>query len=252
MVFVSYSHKDKEWLDRFCTVFSPLKRYAAIDLWSDERIKPGEHWQDEIRDAMANAVVAVPLVSVNFLNSDFIAYDELPYILNAASKQRIKILWIRLTPCLYQLTQLGKIEAAAGFPNPLNQLREYDWMEAFCTVCGEIDKIIRKIETPVINSQLHGRVLQPIEEELQVLAKPAWRDTEILVYSADGWYAQTRIPKGSTKAKCWIGDREHTKSGTSFEIVALTLDHGHLTKGTTYPSLPSYRTKSDQVTVKRA
>jgi hypothetical protein len=41
MVFVSYSHRDGEWLNRFRTVFKPLSRYAQIDLWSYERINPG-------------------------------------------------------------------------------------------------------------------------------------------------------------------------------------------------------------------
>jgi TIR domain len=92
VVFVSYSHLDEEWLERFQTVFSPLSRYADIDLWSDERIKPGENWQDEINKAMAKAVVAVLLVSVNFLDSDFIAKEELPHILDAAKKRKIQIL----------------------------------------------------------------------------------------------------------------------------------------------------------------
>lgn len=161
MVFVSYSHDDKEWLERFRKVFKPLNRYAEIDLWSDKRIKAGADWRAEITKAMANAVVAVLLVSLNFLDSDFIGDEELPYILDAARKQKIQILWILLTPCLYKVTPLEKIKAAAGFPDPLNQMTEYEWMEAFCTVCDEIDKIVKKIETPVINSKLNGRALQP-------------------------------------------------------------------------------------------
>lgn len=253
MVFVSYSHDDKKWLKRFRTVFSPLSRYAEIDLWSDKRINPGEDWRAEINKAMVEAHVAVLLVSANFLDSDFIATEELPYILEAATKRQIQILWVRLTPCLYQVTPLERINAAAGFPNPLNQMADYEWMEAFCTVCAQVDKIVREIETPIINSKLNGQTLQREQPNLEVLAKPAQRDTEVMIFSGDAWYAQTRIPRGSTRARCWIGDTKHTKSGDSFQIVALTRDHGKLLSlGSKHPSLPLHRTRSDQVTVKRA
>jgi hypothetical protein len=72
-------------------VFRPLSRHADIDLWSDELIKPGENWRAEINKEMAKAVVAVLLVSVNFLDSDFIAKEELLHILNAAKKRKIQI-----------------------------------------------------------------------------------------------------------------------------------------------------------------
>jgi len=42
MVFVSYSHLDEEWLERFQTVFSPLSRYADSDLWSDVDVISGK------------------------------------------------------------------------------------------------------------------------------------------------------------------------------------------------------------------
>jgi hypothetical protein len=252
-VFVSYSHDDNEWLIRFSKMSKPLSRYAEIDLWSDKRIKAGADWRAEINKAMANAIVAVLLVSANFLNSDFIANEELPYILEAAKKQKIKILWVRLTPCLYQLTPLDRPQAAAGFPDPLNKMTEYGWMEAFCSVCDQIDKIVREIETPVINSGLKGKILQREQPNLQVLAKPATRDTEVLIFSGDGWHTQQRIPKGSTKTKCWIGDTKHTKPGDSFKILALTREYGkHLSLGTKHPNLPLHRTRSAEVTVKRA
>jgi len=252
MVFVSYSHLDKDWLKRFRTVFKPLSRYAEIDLWSDERIKPGENWRDEINKAMDKAVVAVLLVSINFLDSDFVANEELPYILAAAEKRKLKILWIMLTPCLVKVTPLRHIQAAAGMPKPLNAMTNYEWMTAFCTVCGEIDAIIKKIETPVINPRLNGRPVKREELKLRVLAKPAMRETEVLVYSGDGWHTQSRIAKGSMTADCWFGNMKLTKPGHSFKIIALTREDGRLNPGSKYLNIPRNRTKSAEATVKRA
>jgi hypothetical protein len=252
MVFVSYSHLNKDWLNRFRTVFKPLSRYAEIDLWSDERIKPGENWRDEINEAMDEAVVAVLLVSIDFLNSDFVANKELPYILAAAQKRKLKVLWIKLTPCLVGVTPLRHIQAAAGIPKPLNAMTDYEWMTAFCKVCGEIDVIIKKMEMPVINPKLNSRTVKREERKLQVLGKPAMRETEVLVYSGDGWHTQSRVAKGAMTADCWFGDLKHSKPGDSFKIIALTTEEGRLNPGSKHLNIPKHRTKSAEATVKRA
>src|SRR5438876_9051560 len=68
-----------------------------------------------------------------------------------------------------------EIQAAAGMPKPLNAMTNYEWMTAFCTVCGELDAIVKKIEMPVINPKLNGRTVKREERKLQVLTKPTMR-----------------------------------------------------------------------------
>jgi hypothetical protein len=252
MIFVSYSHLDKVWIDRFLSTAKPLEQYVGLDIWSDKRLKPGERWNEEIDRAMDRAFAAVLLVSINFLSSDFIANVELPYILAAAEKRKLKVLWVKLTPCKSDVTPLADVQAAAGVPAPLNSMNEYGWMAAFCKVCDDIDDIVKKIETPIINRALEGRAVRQKEIALQVLAKPAWRQTEVLVYPGNGlWYAQSRIAKGNTTANCWFGDK-NTKSGSVIKIIALTRASRPLTPGSKHPNLPLNRTKSEEVRVKRA
>src|ERR1700722_18365598 len=134
MIFVSYSHSDKVWLDRLLKTAKPLEKYVEIDVWSDKRIEPGKNLHHEIDKALDKAIVAVLLVSINFLSSDFILNEELPYILTAAEKRKLELLWVRLTPCKYDVTPLSYIQAAAGFPEPLNSMDDFGWMAAVCKV----------------------------------------------------------------------------------------------------------------------
>ncbi len=43
-IFISYSHEDKEWLERLLVHLKPLERGGTIDLWDDTRIKTGDRW----------------------------------------------------------------------------------------------------------------------------------------------------------------------------------------------------------------
>jgi len=64
---------------------APLVRELGIEVWSDERIRAGDDWRTEIAAALDRASIAILLVSADFLASEFIASDELPGLVSAAS-----------------------------------------------------------------------------------------------------------------------------------------------------------------------
>ncbi len=66
VVFVCYSHKDEKEKDQLLSNLGVLARTSLIDLWSDDRISAGADWEAEISQVIAQARVAILLISTNF------------------------------------------------------------------------------------------------------------------------------------------------------------------------------------------
>lgn len=93
--FISYSHRDRRWLERLQAQLAPLQS-SDVAVWDDRAIAPGERWENEIREALAQAKVVVLLVSEAFLNSAYVREEELPQIVRMAEREGVRLLWIPL------------------------------------------------------------------------------------------------------------------------------------------------------------
>ena len=100
-VFVSYSHFDREYLDRLLVHLKPLEKDGVIDLWVDTRLRAGDRWKKEIEKALSRSTVALLLVSADFLASDFITDNELPPLLRNAEEKGTRIIPLILKPCRF-------------------------------------------------------------------------------------------------------------------------------------------------------
>ncbi|MBJ6610871.1 MAG: pentapeptide repeat-containing protein, partial [Candidatus Thiothrix moscowensis] len=89
-LFVSYArkdNKDKPQVDQFLEElkqhFSASKKYR-YELWADWEILLGEDWDSEIQRALAACDFGLMLVSLPFINSDYISEHELPNLAKRA------------------------------------------------------------------------------------------------------------------------------------------------------------------------
>lgn len=40
-IFISYSHDDEDWKEKFVTQLAVLERQGHLDIWNDDRIEAG-------------------------------------------------------------------------------------------------------------------------------------------------------------------------------------------------------------------
>ncbi|HEY7770349.1 TIR domain-containing protein [Longimicrobium sp.] len=137
-VFVSYSHHDSRWLKDLQTHLKPHARLGKISAWDDTMIRPGKRWRDEIERAIATAKIAVLLVSPNFLESNFIAENELPPLLEAAKTSGLTIIWVPLSASSFHVTPIAEYQSAIDPKRPLDQMSPPKQNGAWVTVCNAI------------------------------------------------------------------------------------------------------------------
>lgn len=134
-VFISYSHADGKWLERLKRHLKPLVREGYLDCWDDTHLRPGDDWQQEIRNALDAAQVAVLLISADFFASDFIDERELPPLLAAAQDQGVRILPLILSASRFARDpSLARFQAVNPPDRPLNEMLE-----------GEQEKVLERL-----------------------------------------------------------------------------------------------------------
>ena len=143
-VFISYSHDDSQYREELCKHLKVYLRNATFKAWSDQEIKSSARWYDEIQDALARTKVAVFLVSVDFLASDFIWDKELKPLLDEAQKKNVAVLWVPLRASLVDATPLAQHQAVGNPENPLAAMSKADREAAWVDIC----KVIKNTITP--------------------------------------------------------------------------------------------------------
>jgi len=150
--FISYSHKDSKFLKELQAHLGYFVRERRMEYWDDTKITPGSKWREEIKTAIESAKVAVLLVSANFLNSEFIAENELPPLLAAAEEEGATILSVILRPCAFTSTNLNQFQAVNEPSKPLSMMRKYGREVVWTKLAQTIEEALNAAETVNISS----------------------------------------------------------------------------------------------------
>ena len=85
-LFYSYAHEDEKLRDELDGHLALLRRKGVIRPWHDRGIVPGQQWDEAIDRELSTADLILLLVSMDFLNSDYIWGKELATAIERARR----------------------------------------------------------------------------------------------------------------------------------------------------------------------
>jgi hypothetical protein len=100
-VFVSYSHLDAKYVrqrDSLLSYVRALER-EGISFWHDEKMNAGDIWDAEIRRQIAEADMALVLVSQSFLDSEYCRNVEAKAFVEARRREGLRIVPVLISAC---------------------------------------------------------------------------------------------------------------------------------------------------------
>ncbi len=147
-IFISYSRKDREWLDvlkRNLAPFESINVNGSDMFWDDSKIRQGEEWSNEIDTALARAKAAVLLVTPDFLASQFIKERELPLLLLKAQRKELRLLWIHVRPSSYERTRFWGYQCLNDPKIPLTHFQPSQQEQELVRICESIFSAISSL-----------------------------------------------------------------------------------------------------------
>ena len=115
-VFITYAHKNSEAKDKLITYLAVMKQNGLIDVWHDNEILPGDKWQDEIFNNLADSDILIYLTCPYSLASENCNKE-----LTAALNPNIRVIPIILEHCDWENHQLSEFQVLPEGVKPINE-----------------------------------------------------------------------------------------------------------------------------------
>jgi hypothetical protein len=125
-LFISYSHNDERWADRLRDHLAALRQEGLVEDWYDRKIQPGENWEEAIATELNRSNVIIPLISANFLASDYCTGIEMTKALELHERGEARIVPIILRAVDWEGTSFGKLQALPRDGKPILSHRDRD------------------------------------------------------------------------------------------------------------------------------
>jgi hypothetical protein len=180
-VFISYSHKDRRWMERLQDYLKSLSHECPIEVWDDTKIAPGSKWKKEIESAVNSAKVAILLVSVDFLASDFITKNELQPLLAAAEAEDARIIPVIVGPCRFERTKgLSQFQSFNPEDKPLAQMRKAAREKLFNELTSQIEDVMLAPDGRAIDPDGHKQCEEKVAAVRELLLREPLSKYELL------------------------------------------------------------------------
>jgi TIR domain len=141
-VFFSYSRKDETLRTEFAAHLTALKWRGVIQDWSDRPIEAGSDWQKAIISHLDSADIILPLLSPDFLASEY-SLDEATRVLKRHESGQAKVIPVLLRPVRFLETPFAKLQFAPQDGVPITHWTNRD--EAFLSITRSIRMAVENL-----------------------------------------------------------------------------------------------------------
>lgn len=193
-LFVSYAHEDEPFRAELEKNLIVLKIQGVIDHWDDRKLVPGDKWDEEINGNLEKADVIVLLVSIDFLNSDYIRTKEMRRAMERLGNGEAIVVpvLVRVTAEWNQVLGLGSLQGLPVKPGSDTELlpvkKWADSDEAWECVIKGLRRTIEKFR-----GTLRQRAVQTIVPQAQPPESQPLTPTEATAASAAGLKALRKL-----------------------------------------------------------
>jgi len=139
-VFISYSRKDKEYLEDLKVFLTPLMRDQNMILWDDNTLKPGEEWDKSIRRELMRADIIIFLISPDLLATDYIWTVEMKEALERNDRAEAKMIPVLIRDCLWRSSPFARYNIIPEKGKPLSSFPNQD--EGWKIIAEQIEESI--------------------------------------------------------------------------------------------------------------
>lgn len=143
--FISYSHHDESALERLHTHLAMLRREGRIVDWFDREILAGAELDKEITEQLETCDLFLPLVSPDFLASNYCYETEMTRALERHDAGEVRVVPIIIEPCDWTASPLRKLKALPKDGKPVSEWTNQN--TAFLDVVTELRRILSEDQT---------------------------------------------------------------------------------------------------------
>jgi predicted GTPase len=165
-IFISYSHKDDIYRNDFETTLSLLKRQKIVNIWYDRKILPGQYFDDEISKNLENADIIVPLLSPDFINSDYCYDIEMIKAFQLHDEGKVIIVPIIVRPCSWKNSPFANFQVLPSEGKPISNWTNKDdaWLNIFDSLNNLCKSVHEKTATSFFLANYKGNSKRVIKK----------------------------------------------------------------------------------------
>ena len=172
-MFVIYAREDKKTKLSLLRHLNPFKESFNLSIWHDDQIDPGQQWKPHIESRLNHTDIFLLLVSVDFMNSQFIKQIEFKAAIDRHRENKSVVIPIIIDYCQWDIDfklidyefNLNELQVLPQEGKPIGDWNTPD--QAYNNVAAGV----RKVLTSISNNHIQLESKEEIEKKKEAAVK---------------------------------------------------------------------------------